>query len=129
VRGTVISVDDTIRPGVTMESLSALKPVFPDWGEASTTAGNASGIGDGAALCILTTRERALAEGMQILGKWVGSAVVGMVFCRLQWLGPDHATGVEPRYMGIGPIAAISKVLSQFGLSKEDVNVYEVCGF
>ncbi|KIJ21716.1 acetyl-CoA C-acyltransferase [Paxillus involutus ATCC 200175] len=110
VRGTVISVDDTIRPGVTMESLSALKPVFPDWGEASTTAGNASGIGDGAALCILTTRERALAEGMQILGKWVGSAVVG----------------VEPRYMGIGPIAAISKVLSQFGLSKEDVNVYEI---
>ncbi|KAF8843950.1 3-ketoacyl-CoA thiolase [Paxillus ammoniavirescens] len=110
VRGTVISADDTIRPGVTMESLSALKPVFPDWGEASTTAGNASGIGDGAALCILTTRERALTEGMQILGKWVGSAVVG----------------VEPKYMGIGPIAAIPKVLSQFGLSKEDVNVYEI---
>ena len=60
-----------------MESLSALKPVFPDWGRASTTAGNASGIGDGAALCILTTRARAQQEGMEIIGKWVGSAVVG----------------------------------------------------
>ncbi|KAH0838331.1 3-ketoacyl-CoA thiolase [Lanmaoa asiatica] len=110
IRGSVISVDDTIRPGVTIESLTALKPVFPDWGENTTTAGNASGIGDGAALCILTTRERARAEGMEILGKWVGCAVVG----------------VEPRYMGIGPIAAIPKVLSQFGLSKEDVDVYEI---
>ncbi|KAH7931013.1 3-ketoacyl-CoA thiolase [Leucogyrophana mollusca] len=110
IRGSVISVDDTIRPGVTMESLSSLKPVFPDWGAASTTAGNASGIGDGAALCILTTRERAESEGMEILGKWVGSAVVG----------------VEPRFMGIGPVAAVPKVLSQFGLSKEDIDIYEI---
>jgi acetyl-CoA acyltransferase 1 len=78
IRGTVISVDDTVRPGVTMEMLSGLKPVFQDWGEAATTAGNASGIGDGAALCILTTRERAEKEGMEIIGKWVGSAVVGL---------------------------------------------------
>ena len=78
IRGTVVSVDDTVRPGVTMEMLSGLKPVFQDWGEAATTAGNASGIGDGAALCILTTRERAEKEGMEIIGKWVGSAVVGL---------------------------------------------------
>ena len=51
--------------------------MFPDWGEASTTAGNASGVGDGAAICILTTRALAEKEGMEILGKWVGSAVVG----------------------------------------------------
>lgn len=93
-----------------MEGLSTLKPVFPDWGEGSTTAGNASGIGDGAAICILTTRERAQREGMDIVGKWVGSAVVG----------------VEPRHMGIGPIIAIPKVLAQLGLSKEDVDVYEI---
>lgn len=80
IRGTVISVDDTIRPGVTTEMLSGLKPVFQDWGNAATTAGNASGIGDGAALCILTTRERAEKENMEILGKWVGSAVVGLLF-------------------------------------------------
>lgn len=110
IKGTTISVDDTVRPGVTFESLSALKPVFPDWGDASTTAGNASGVGDGAALCIMTTRARAQREGWDILGKWVGSAVVG----------------VEPRYMGIGPIAAIPKVLAQAGLQKEDIDLWEV---
>jgi acetyl-CoA acyltransferase 1 len=74
-----------MRPGVTMDSLAALKPVFPDWGD-NTTAGNASGIGDGAALCILTTRERARAEGMEILAKWVGCAVVGMLLQGLRMI-------------------------------------------
>lgn len=78
LHGKVISIDDTIRPGVTLEGLAALKPAFPQWGESSTTAGNASGVGDGAGLCILTTRARAEAEGMPILGKYVTSAVVGM---------------------------------------------------
>jgi acetyl-CoA acyltransferase 1 len=75
--GKIISVDDTIRPGVTLDSLASLKPVFLDWGESSTTAGNASGVGDGAGLCILTTRERAEREGMDIVGKWVASTVIG----------------------------------------------------
>ncbi|CAK5280542.1 unnamed protein product [Mycena citricolor] len=110
LHGSVISVDDTIRPGVSVESLAGLKPVFPDWGQASTTAGNASGVGDGAAICIMTTRERAEKEGMEILGKWVGSAVVG----------------VEPRYMGISPVVAVPKVLEQVGLAKEDIDVYEI---
>lgn len=77
VRGKVFSKDDTIRLGVTAESLAKLKPAFPQWGNSTTTAGNASGIGDGAGLCIMTTREIAQREGMPILGKWVGSAVVG----------------------------------------------------
>ncbi|KAI0932244.1 hypothetical protein AcW1_000581 [Taiwanofungus camphoratus] len=110
LQGAVVSVDDTIRPGTTAETLAKLKPVFPDWGEASTTAGNASGLGDGAALCILMTRARAMKEGMEVLGKYVASAFVG----------------VEPRYMGIGPIAAIPKVLAQVGLTKADVDVYEI---
>ncbi len=93
-----------------MESLSGLKSVFPNWGEASTTAGNASGVGDGAALCILTTRANAEQEGMDIVAKWVGSAIVG----------------VEPKYMGIAPIYAIPKLLSQVGLTKEEVDLYEV---
>ncbi|KAG0708900.1 Thiolase, N-terminal domain-containing protein [Suillus ampliporus] len=105
-----VELHDTVRPGVTMEMLSGLKPAFQDWGDAATTAGNASGIGDGAAVCILTTRERAEKENMEILGKWVGSAVVG----------------VEPRYMGVGPIAAIPKVLAQVGLTKDDIDVYEI---
>ena len=110
VRGTMIDSDDTIRYGVTLESLAALKPAFPEWGESSTTAGNASGVGDGAAICVLTTRARAEQEGFQILGKYVGTAVVG----------------VEPRYMGISPIFAIPKVLDALGLAKEDIDVYEV---
>lgn len=77
IEGQKIFRDDTIRPGVTVESLAKLKPAFPGWGNELTTAGNASGIGDGAALCILTTRENAEKEGMDILGKWVGSSVVG----------------------------------------------------
>ncbi|KAJ7070993.1 3-ketoacyl-CoA thiolase [Mycena amicta] len=110
LKGQIVSVDDTIRPGVTAESLAGLKPVFPEWGHAYTTAGNASGVGDGAAICILTTRARAEQEGMDIVAKWVGSSVVS----------------VEPRYMGISPIYAIPKVLEQVGLKKEDIDVYEI---
>ena len=127
--GSIISADDTIRPGVSHESLSALKPVFPNWGEASTTAGNASGVGDGAAICILTTRERALADGMEVVGKWVGSALVGKSFINLVILVYEQCScmpGVQPRYMGIAPIFAIPKLLCHLGISKEDVDVFEV---
>ncbi|KAI0307726.1 3-ketoacyl-CoA thiolase [Multifurca ochricompacta] len=110
IRGNVVSVDDTIRSNVSAEGLAALKPSFPEWGSASTTAGNASGVGDGAALCILTTRARAEAEGFDILAKFVGTAIVG----------------VEPRHMGIAPIYAIPKVLEQTGLNQQDIDVYEI---
>jgi len=113
--GRVISVDDTVRPGVTVSSLSSLKPVFPQWGpgenlEATTTAGNASGVGDGAALCVLTTRSRAQKEGWEVLGKWVWSSIVG----------------VEPRVMGIAPVVAIPKLLESTRLKKEDVELWEI---
>ncbi|THH34180.1 hypothetical protein EUX98_g62 [Antrodiella citrinella] len=110
IRGQTISVDDTIRPGVTQQSLSSLKPVFPDWGDALTTAGNASGVGDGAAIAILTTRSYAEKAGMEIMGKWVAATFVG----------------VEPRYMGIGPIAAIPKILNDTGLTKDDIDIFEI---
>ncbi|KAI0322720.1 3-ketoacyl-CoA thiolase [Amylostereum chailletii] len=109
-RGNLVSVDDTVRSGVTAEGLAALKPAFPNWGESLTTAGNASGVGDGAAVCVLTTRARAKKEGMEIIAKWIGSSVVG----------------VDPKHMGVGPIAAIPKVLEQYGLTKEDIDVYEI---
>ena len=116
INGRIISVDDTVRPGVTVSSLSTLKPVFPQWGpgenigEATTTAGNASGVGDGAALCILTTRSRAQKEGWDVLGKWVWSSIVG----------------VEPRVMGIAPVVAIPKLLESTGLKEEDVDLWEI---
>ncbi|KAH9984674.1 3-ketoacyl-CoA thiolase [Russula compacta] len=110
LRGVVVSVDDTVRPNVSAEGLAALKPSFPEWGGASTTAGNASGVGDGAALCILTTRAHAQAAGYDILAKFVGTAIVG----------------VEPRHMGIAPIYAIPNVLTQTGLDQQEVDVYEI---
>lgn len=79
VRGVVVSEDDTVRPGVTLEGLAALKPSFPNWGNSITTAGNASGVGDGAAICILTTRYEANRRGLEIIGKYVTSAVVGQL--------------------------------------------------
>lgn len=113
---------------MTIEGLSSLKPAFPNWGESVTTAGNASGVGDGAGLCILTTRSRAEKEEMEIVGKYVTSAVVGQLFTTtyLDLLFTGACVGVEPRYMGISPIYAVPKVLAQVGLSKEDVDVYEV---
>ncbi|GJE86081.1 3-ketoacyl-CoA thiolase [Phanerochaete sordida] len=109
LRGQVVSMDDTVRGGVTLESLAKLKPVF-EWGDKRTTAGNASGIGDGAAICILTTRQHAEASGLPILGKYVASTFVG----------------VEPRYMGISPVAAVRKVLGETGLTKEDIDIFEI---
>ena len=83
LRGKIIDKDDVIRPGVTAETLASLKPSFPEWGDATTTAGNAGAAGDGAALCILTTRERAEKEGMPILGKYVSCAVTGeLLLCQ-----------------------------------------------
>lgn len=61
---------------MTAESLAGLKSAF-EWGDRRSTAGNSSGVGDGAALCILTTRERAVAEGSEIVGKYVASTFVG----------------------------------------------------
>jgi len=59
---------------------------------------------------VLTTRARAEREGFEVLGKYIGSSVVG----------------VEPRYMGISPIYAVPKVLNAYGLAKEDIDVYEI---
>lgn len=128
IKGQVISVDDTIRPGVTAEGLAALKPAFPQWQPGTTTAGNASGVGDGAGLVMMTTRERAEKEGMEILGKWVSSVVVGRS-CSTSpsQASSDFVPGVEPKYMGISPVFAVPKMLDVVGLKKEDVDIYEVC--
>lgn len=64
---------------MTLEGLATLKPAFPNWGESTTTAGNASGVGDGAALCVLTTRSEADRKGLEVIGKYVTSAVVGQL--------------------------------------------------
>lgn len=103
-----VDKDDGVRDGVTAESLSKLKPAFAKDG--STHAGNASQVSDGAAAVLLARRSVAKKLGLPIIGKFVTAAVIG----------------VPPNVMGIGPAYAIPKVLELTGLSKEDVDIYEI---
>ncbi|PWN21902.1 thiolase [Microstroma glucosiphilum] len=103
-----IEIDDGIREGVTAESLAKLKPAFDKDG--FTTAGNASQVSDGAAAVLLARRSVAKKLGLPIIGKYVTGAVVG----------------VPPNIMGVGPAYAIPKVLELAGLSKDDVDVWEI---
>ncbi len=107
-KGTiVIDTDEHVRGDVTPEGLAKMKPVFKKDG--SVTAGNASGLNDGAAAVVLADARRAAALGLKPLARLVGYA---------------HA-GVEPDYMGIGPIPATRKVLERTGLSVADLDVIE----
>jgi len=103
-----VSKDDGIRPGITAESLGKIKPAFSKDG--SIHAGNASQISDGAAAVLLMKRSTAERLGQKIIGKFVQSAVVG----------------VKPLLMGIGPWKAIPVVLEKTGISKEDVDLWEI---
>ena len=107
-KGTVVfDTDEHVRGDVTQEGLAKMKPVFKKDG--SVTAGNASGLNDGAAAVVLADARRAQALGLKPLARLVGYA---------------HA-GVEPDYMGIGPVPATRKVLERTGLSVADMDVIE----
>jgi acetyl-CoA acyltransferase 1 len=103
-----VTKDDGVREGVTAESLAKLKTVFSETG--TTTAGNASQITDGAAAVLLMKRKTAQKLGLSILGKFVTSAVVG----------------VPPKVMGIGPAFAIPAALKKAGITKDQVDIYEI---
>ncbi|MBK1837404.1 acetyl-CoA C-acyltransferase family protein [Azospirillum sp. YIM B02556] len=107
-KGTIVfDTDEHVRADVTPEGLAKMKPVFKKDG--SVTAGNASGLNDGAAAVVLADARRAEALGLKPLARLVGYA---------------HA-GVEPDYMGIGPIPATRKLLERTGLSVGDLDVIE----
>ncbi|KAF5021969.1 hypothetical protein F66182_5978 [Fusarium sp. NRRL 66182] len=101
--------DEGIRPGTTAESLSKIRPAFPQWGGA-TTGGNASQLTDGAAAVLLMKRSTAIKLGQPIMAKYVGSTVAGLA----------------PRIMGIGPSIAIPKLLAQHNISLGDIDVVEI---
>ncbi|KAI8655353.1 Acetyl-CoA C-acetyltransferase [Fusarium keratoplasticum] len=106
----VVERDDGIRLGTTKESLSKIRSAFPQWPPATTTGGNASQITDGAAAVLVMRREIAERLRQPILGKYVQSTVVGL----------------DPRIMGIGPAHAIPKLLSKVGITKDDVDIFEI---
>ncbi len=108
-RDTVtVTEDEHVRPNSTMESLGGLKPVFREGG--SVTAGNSSGITDGAAAMVLMSESRAKAEGREPL-----AAITAM-----SW------AGVPPEIMGIGPVPATEKVMDQLGCTIDDFGAIEV---
>lgn len=108
-KGTkIVDRDEQIRPDTTIEGLARLKASFVANGV--VTAGNASGINDGAAALVLTTLESAKTRNVKPLGKLVGWAV----------------KGVQPEIMGIGPASAIREVLHKTGLSINDMDLIEV---
>jgi 3-oxoadipyl-CoA thiolase len=100
--------DEHPRPDTTLERLAALRPAFSAGG--SVTAGNSSGINDGAAALVIASEERAAALGAEALAAFAGSAVAG----------------VDPRYMGIGPIPAVRRLLARSGVSLEQIDLVEL---
>jgi len=107
-KGTIVfDRDEHIREDATAESLRGLKPVFKKDG--SVTAGNASGINDGAAALVLADATTASAKGLKPLARLVSYAYAG----------------VEPSEMGIGPIPAVTKALQRAGLKVSDLAVIE----
>ncbi len=104
---TIFDRDEHIREDATPESLRALKPVFKKDG--SVTAGNASGINDGAAAVVLADAKTAAAKGLKPLARLVSYAYAG----------------VEPSEMGIGPVPAVTKALQRAGLKVSDMAVIE----
>ena len=100
--------DEHPRPDTSGEKLAALKPAFRKGG--SVTAGNSSGLNDGAAALVIASEERARELGTEPLAAFVGSAVAG----------------VDPRVMGIGPVPAVRKLLERSGVGVEELDLVEL---
>ena len=103
----LFDTDEGPRDGVTVESLSKLRPAFKEGGK--VTAGNASGINDGAAAIIVMSEETAKELGVTPMATWIGGELAG----------------VEPRIMGIGPVASTRKVMEKKGYKIEDFDLIE----
>ena len=103
-----IAKDEGNRPGTTLEGLASLQPVIGEKG--FITAGNASQLSDGASACVVMEAELAARRGLAPLGRYMGMAVAG----------------TEPDEMGIGPVFAVPKLLNRFGLTMDDIGLWEL---
>ena len=103
----IVDTDEGPRPGTTAETLARLKPAFKKDG--IVTAGNASGINDGAAAIVVMSEEKAKELGVKPMATWVGGA-----------LG-----GVDPSIMGVGPVAAVNKLMKKLDMKVSDMDLIE----
>ena len=103
----IVDTDEGPRPGTTVETLARLKPAFKKDG--IVTAGNASGINDGAAAILVMSEEKAKELGIKPMATWVGGA-----------LG-----GVDPSIMGVGPVAAVNKLMGKLNMKVADMDLIE----
>jgi 3-oxoadipyl-CoA thiolase len=103
-----VDTDEHPRPDTTQDKLASLQPAFRANG--TVTAGNSSGVNDGAAALVLASEEKAERLGARPLGRFVGSAVAG----------------VDPRVMGIGPVPAVRKLLARVGLDVANLDLVEL---
>ncbi|MCZ8542602.1 acetyl-CoA C-acyltransferase [Mesorhizobium qingshengii] len=99
--------DEGMRPDTTLAGLAALTPVMPG---GTVTAGNASQLSDGASACVVMEARLAERRGLSPLGRYVGMAVAG----------------TKPDEMGIGPVFAVPRLLGRFGLSPDDIGLWEI---
>ena len=102
--------DEHPRPDTTLIKLSALKPAFSKATDATVTAGNSSGINDGAAALVLVEASRAAALGLKPIA----------------FVGACASAGVDPAHMGIGPVPAVQKLFAHTGLSASDIDLVEL---
>jgi 3-oxoadipyl-CoA thiolase len=105
----MVATDERPRRDTTMESLTKLKPAFKKEG-GTVTAGNSSGLNDGAAAVLVMSEERAVALGLKPKARIVSAA----------------SAGVEPRIMGVGPVPAVKKALDRAGLKIKDIGLVEL---
>lgn len=106
----IFDTDEHPKPDTTMESLSKLKPSFLRDGTGIVTAGNSSGMNDGASAVVVMSLEKANELGVKPMVKIVSSATAG----------------VDPRIMGMGPVPAIKKALERINLSLNDIDLFEI---
>jgi 3-oxoadipyl-CoA thiolase len=105
----IVTTDERPRRDTTMESLAKLKPAFKKEG-GTVTAGNSSGLNDGAAAVLVMNEEKAVSMGLRPLARIVSAA----------------SAGVEPRIMGVGPVPAVKKALTRAGLEIKDMGLVEL---
>ncbi|MGE8004953.1 thiolase family protein [Lysinibacillus sp. NPDC093216] len=103
----IVDTDEHLRPDTTLEALAKLRPIFEN---GTVTAGNASGVNDGASALLLMSAEKAKELGITPLARYITGAV----------------TGLEPAVMGLGPIYSSKKALQRAGLTTNDIGLFEI---